>query len=96
MDKMTPSPPRTVEDFINSAEKKPLQPEDKQKLPWLNPNVRDDVIKGLNVRLSEPYLIKLKFIGENSRCSQQRFARETLEKAIDEMIDKIIHNATIL
>jgi hypothetical protein len=33
--------------------------------PWENSNVREDVIKIFNVRINEPYFLKLQYISKN-------------------------------
>ena len=62
------------------------------RLPWLSPNVREDVIKLFNLRLSEPYLLKLKFIAAHSPESMQQFCNRVVTSAIDRKIKKILEN----
>jgi len=56
------------------------------KYPWLSPNVREDVQRPFNLRLSEPQRMKLKFIAENTPPSMQQFCLDVLDKAIEEKI----------
>jgi hypothetical protein len=58
--------------------------------PWKGPEVREDVIKGMGVPLSEPYLLKLRFIAEHTKWSQRKFCKEKLEEAIDKQVEEII------
>jgi hypothetical protein len=58
--------------------------------PWEQPDVREDVLKGMGVPLSEPYLLKLRFIAENTKWSQRKFCRARLEEAIDRELAKIL------
>lgn len=89
--KMSSKPPlpKSAEDFILAAEKKPIQ-KDTKDLPWLQEGVRPEMLVAMSLRLKEEYILKLKYIGENSKYSQQSFARECLEKAIDNMIQELI------
>lgn len=89
--KMSSKPPlpKGAQDFIAAAGKQ-MEPEEIKDLPWLKDGVRDDVKKDISLRLYEPYLIKLKFISENSSYSQQSFARESLERAIDDKIKQLL------
>lgn len=54
--------------------------------PWQAPGVRDDVTKVYNLRLPEPYLLKLKYIAEHVPESMQQFCLNMLLPAIDEKI----------
>jgi hypothetical protein len=58
--------------------------------PWEESWVRNDVIKGMGVPLSEPYLLKLQYIAKHTRYSQRGFCREKLEAAIDQEIQALI------
>jgi len=57
--------------------------------PWQHPKVRDDVQKVYNLRLPEPYLLKLKFIAGNTPGSMQRFCLDALLPAIDAEIERL-------
>lgn len=78
--------------FINGAEEKtstqsaPIQ---KVIYPWQETGIREDVTKVYNLRLSEPYLLKLKYIAEHTPNSMQKFCLNVLEQAIDKEIDKL-------
>lgn len=91
--RMTSKPPtsNSAENFILSAEN--IKPEynsgDKTKKPWEENNVREDVIKSINLRLSEPYILKIQFLSEQTNKSQQQIIREHLFPAIDNEIDNI-------
>ena len=79
--------------FISSAETKTeLKPVNKQTTiyPWTEKMVRDDVTKVYNLRLSEPYLLKLKYIAEHTPDSMQKFCLNVLQDAIDMKINEII------
>jgi hypothetical protein len=51
--------------------------------------VREDVIKVYNLRLPEPYLLKLKYIAEHTPSSMQRFCLNVLQDTIDAEIEKL-------
>lgn len=57
--------------------------------PWEHPRVRHDVQKVYNLRLPEPYLLKLKFIAGNTPGSMQRFCLDALLPAIDAEIERL-------
>lgn len=82
-------PKRDLDSFISGAEEKttpkPITKR-KQSLPWDDPTVREDVTKVYNLRLSEPYLLKLKYIAEHSPESMQKFCLNVIEKEIDKRI----------
>ena len=77
--------PRSV---LVEAKKKKLDVEAKD-YPWEAPGVRDDVIKIYNLRLPEPYLLKLKYISEHTPESMQKFCIEVLLPAIDAKIEEL-------
>ncbi|MCK5831888.1 MAG: hypothetical protein KAH20_16475 [Methylococcales bacterium] len=64
-------------------------PKNTSDFPWKNENVREDIIKTYNLRLSEPYLLKLKFISENTPQSMQKFCITIIEREIDKKINEI-------
>lgn len=65
---------------------------DTNALPWEAPGVREDVLKIYNLRLPEPYLLKLKFIAEKTPDSMQKFCLDALLPAIDAKIKELIKN----
>jgi hypothetical protein len=58
--------------------------------PWEESGVRSDVVKGMGVPLSEPYLLKLRFIAQHTKWSQRKFCQVKLEEAIDREIEEIL------
>ena len=78
--------------FLTGAEKK-VRLETTQKLKasysWEEARVRDDVTKVYNLRLPEPYLLKLKYIAEHTPDSMQKFCLDVLQDAIDAKIDAL-------
>ena len=97
MNKLTSKLPgkKTVEldDFISGADNKTetekATPKRKSKYSWESPSVREDVNKIFNLRLSEPYLLKLKYIAEHTPDSMQKFCINVLEKEIDKKIKEL-------
>lgn len=57
--------------------------------PWEAPGVREDITKVFNLRLTEPYFLKLKYIAEQSPVSMQKFCLEILLPAIDTKIEEL-------
>ena len=57
--------------------------------PWEAPGVRVDVTKVYNLRLPEPYLLKLKYIAEHTPDSMQQFCLSALLPAIDARIAEL-------
>lgn len=89
-----------VEDFIVGAEQRGVAapvsqgsnntiPSATEAHPWQHPRVRDDVLKVYNLRLPEPYLLKLRYIAGNTPGSMQRFCLDTLLPAIDAEIERL-------
>ncbi len=78
--------------FLSGAEKK-VSPEAAQEstapYPWEEAGIREDVTKVYNLRLSEPYLLKLKYIAEHTPDSMQKFCLDVLQEAIDGKIDDL-------
>jgi hypothetical protein len=60
-----------------------------EALPWEDPKVREDVLKVYNLRLPEPYLLKLKYIAEHTPDSMQKFCLDALLPAIDAKIEAL-------
>lgn len=92
---------RKLDDFAAEGAAEPKSPElelaDKKtktkspaKYPWEKANVRTDVIKGMGVPLSEPYLLKLRFIAKHTIWSQRKFCQAKLEEAIDKEIKTLV------
>ena len=57
--------------------------------PWEVPGVRADIAKVYNLRLPEPYLLKLKYIAEHTPDSMQQFCLNVLLPAIDARIAEL-------
>ncbi len=79
--------------FLSGAEEKTAPkksvPKRKSNYSWEDAGVRDDVTKVYNLRLSEPYLLKLKYIAEHTPDSMQKFCLATIEKEIDKKIKEL-------
>lgn len=76
---LTPSK-QTVDEFISSAGQA------NGDYPWDDPKVREDVMKLVSLRLSEPYILKLQWISEQTGIPQQRLLRDWLLPLIDEKV----------
>lgn len=81
-----------IDAFITGAEARTSpEPSPKRKTvyPWEEEGVRKDVKKPFNLRFSEPYLLKLKFISENTPNSMQMFCLNAVQDAIDKKIKEL-------
>ena len=67
----------------NESKEKDSQP---FNLPWENKNIRNDVYKIFNLRLPEPYYIKLKFLSEKEKESYHKILMSIICPAIDKKI----------
>lgn len=79
--------------FIAGAEEKAAPKsasKRKSTYPWEEAGVREDVTKAFNLRLPEPYLLKLKYISEHTPDSMQKFCLNLLQDAIDKKIKELI------
>lgn len=83
---------QNLDNFISGAEDKTSKAKSNhahEMFPWENSDVRPDILKIYNLRLSEPYFFKLKYIAENTPDSMQKFCINVLEKEIDKKIEEI-------
>ena len=95
MKKLKSRPPSgSLDDFISGAEQekieKTLLEKTEEVYPWEESGVREDVTKIYNLRLSEPYLLKLKYIAENTPESMQSFCLKVLLPGIDKKIEELV------
>jgi hypothetical protein len=92
--KITAHPPqKAIHEFILEADKKNRQITEtsrNSKFPWEANGVRDDVQKAFTIKLPEPYMLKIKYISEQTNKSQQKIAREILLKEIDQILVSIL------
>ncbi len=98
MSKLKSRPPAkktaNLDDFLSGTEKKTalkvkVKTECISVYPWEMIEVREDIKKLYNLRLSEPYLLKLKYIANNTPDSMQKFCINLLEKEIDKKIKEL-------
>jgi hypothetical protein len=59
--------------------------------PWEEPQVREDVMKNLPLRLSEPLYLKLKYIASHTPYSMNSFILERLTEEIEQEIAKLTY-----
>jgi hypothetical protein len=96
VNKITSHPPskQPVEEFILGAEKRKTSENNKIKIennfPWLDPLVRKDLQKVFTAKLSEEYILKIKYISDRTNKSQQKIVREILCEEIDKIINDLI------
>lgn len=89
-----PISPTSAEAFIAAAETSREASEAKSKegkdaYPWLAPQVRQDVIKAVNLRLAEPLYLKLQYVSEKTRKSQQELIREGLLQVLEKELEHL-------
>ena len=94
--KLSSKPPkiRSVKDFILEADSPKNKFVDKKKsnqdnLPWEMPQIRKDVQKVFTVKLPEEYIIKIKYLSDQTNKSQQKIVRDIIQKNIDDLIKKL-------
>lgn len=58
--------------------------------PWEEPHVREDVLKSLPLRLSEPLYLKLKYIATRTPYSMNSFILERISEEIEEEVTRLI------
>jgi hypothetical protein len=84
-----PKSPASVDAFIAGAGQNDMASNNIIPFQWEETWVREDVLKVYNLRLPEPYLLKLKYIAEHSPESMQQFCLGVLLPAIDEKIEEL-------
>jgi hypothetical protein len=57
---------------------------------WEEPHIREDVLKSLPLRLSEPLYLKLKYIATHTPYSMNSFILERITEEIEEEIARLI------
>lgn len=92
--KMRLAPPLTkgAESFISAAgevKPKPVTNRAGELYPWDQPGIREDVVKSVNLRLTEPYIVKLQYLSEVTNLSQQVILRKILLPGIDAVIEQM-------
>ena len=90
-----------LDDFLSGAESKTNTINRVSKsvvsvvYPWQEEWVREDVTKVYNLRLPEPYLLKLKYISDHTENSMQAFCLKIVQKAIDDKIAQLTKQKSI-
>ena len=94
--RITSHPPvkKSAKDFILDAENRGLSHEPRErvndiKYPWNEDRVRQDVQKVFTVKLTEEYILKIKYISERTNKSQQKIVREIITSNIDKILKEI-------
>tara|TARA_B100000586_G_C20068173_1_gene409462 strand:- start:142 stop:426 length:285 start_codon:yes stop_codon:yes gene_type:complete len=85
---------KSEEDFIGSAGKPVVNApkKKKEKFPWENDKIRDDVKKTLLLRIPEPYKKKLEYISKETKIPEHKLIMELLTPWIDKEVLRIIKN----
>ncbi len=92
--KITSHPPtkKSMEEFIAEAGEKrreqgARQPQKAERIyPWNNSMIRSDIQKVFTAKLPEEYILKIKFISDQTNKSQQRIVREIICQEIDKLL----------
>ena len=84
----------SADDFIAGADQQTEAVEQPEStpvalLPWKDSQVREDVLKVYNLRLPEPYLLKLKHIATHTPGSMHQFCIDVLLPAIDKKVKEL-------
>ena len=84
----------SADDFIAGADQQTAAVEPPGQappapLPWEDSQVREDVLKVYNLRLPEPYLLKLKHIAAHTPGSMHQFCIDVLLPAIDKKVKEL-------
>ena len=87
-------PIASADDFIAGADQQTAAVEPPGQappapLPWEDSQVREDVLKVYNLRLPEPYLLKLKHIAAHTPGSMHQFCIDVLLPAIDKKVKEL-------
>ena len=61
-----------------------------QDLPWNAPHIRADVKKLFSLRLSEPDMLKLQFINQQTGISMHQFVLSAVIPAIENEVNRLI------
>jgi hypothetical protein len=84
------TPDVELEAFLTGITVQAIEEKQSTVYPWQETHIRADVSKVYNLRLSEAYRLKLKYIAEHTPDSMQKFCLTVLEKAIDDKINEIL------
>lgn len=93
--KISAYPPnkKNISEFILGAEEKPIDNTDQllsHRYPWEGEHIRKDVQKVFTAKLPEEYVLKIKYISEQTNKSQQKIVREILCAEVDNLLRQII------
>lgn len=58
--------------------------------PWEEPHIREDVVKNLPLRLSEPLYLKLKYLAAHTPYSMNAFILEKVTEQIEAEVERLI------
>ena len=74
----------TPEEFVKGAVIQ--EPAD---YPWLDPRVREDVVKTILLRLKEPLFLRVQYLSKITNKSQQVILQEIIAPAIEQQIKEL-------
>ncbi len=94
MPRVQPSAPVEPPPAAVPAQPPPMRAPGRRTLPWKRPSIREDVKKPYNLRFPEAYLLKLKYIAENTPDSMQTFCLSVLLPAIDKKVGELLEKGS--
>lgn len=59
------------------------------RLPWHEPQVRDDVVKGYALRLPEPLYLKLKYVSKQTGISMNQLCNEAVRGLVELELEEL-------
>jgi hypothetical protein len=61
----------------------------KTTFPWQNPRVRDDMMRALNIEVTEPVKLKLDWLAYNTKTPKRLMVQAALEAYIKREFDRL-------
>ena len=83
----TATPPRSVATLPKKPERRGRA--ERADRPWEAPYVREDVVKGYALRLSEPAYLKLKYVAEATGQSMNGLCRDAIENVVEALLAEL-------
>jgi len=90
------SKPKDPSSFIVEHDKKMQALREEELLPWEKSSVRPDIKRIVNLHVSEPMYLKLKFIADNTAYSMQEFIRECIENRLNDTVNQILSKTLVV
>ncbi|MFH7321443.1 hypothetical protein ACHHRT_12655 [Desulfurivibrio sp. D14AmB] len=62
---------------------------EQEQYPWEHPRVRDDVMKAINLKMTEPLYLKLRYIADHTPYNMTSFIIERIGPEIEAEIERL-------